>query len=108
MIRFGWLLLAAGALWGQTAADVLRRLNGVRWEGPLANGCTARVPVQMDIYATVQWTHHCADTRDGIIRETFYYAFGEPARVALLRVDVRPVDESPANTARLLPVLQRT
>ncbi len=83
------------------------RLDGVRWEGPLAKGCTARVPVQMDIYATVEWTHHCTDTRDGVIRETFFYVFGEPARIALLRADVRPVDESPGNTARLLPVLER-
>ena len=48
-----------------------------------------------------------SDTRDGVIRETFFYVFGEPARIARLRVDVRPVDESPANTARLLPALQR-
>ena len=43
-----------------------------------------------------EWTHHCTDTRDGVIRETFFYVFGEPARIALLRADVRPVDESPA------------
>ena len=61
----------------------------------------------MDIYATVEWTHHCTDTRDGVIRETFFYVFGEPARIALLRADVRPVDESPGNTARLLPALER-
>ena len=107
MIRLGWILLAAGTLWGQSAADVFGRLNGVRWEGPLAKECTARVPVQMDIYATVEWTHHCTDTRDGVIRETFFYVFGEPARIALLRADVRAVDESPGNTARLLPALQK-
>jgi hypothetical protein len=107
MIRLGWILLAAGTLWGQSAAEVMGRVDGVRWEGPLAEGCTARVPVQMDVYATVEWTHHCTDTRDGVIRETFFYVFGEPARIALLRADVRPVDESPGNTARLLPVLER-
>jgi hypothetical protein len=62
----------------------------------------------MDVYATVEWTHHCADTRDGVIRESFFYVFGEPARVARLRVDVRPADESPELTARLLPALERT
>jgi len=62
----------------------------------------------MDTYATVQWTHHCSDTRDGVIRESFFYVFGEPARIARLRVDLRPVDESAENTARLLPALQRT
>jgi len=107
MIRLGWILLAAGTLWGQSAAEVMGRVDGVRWEGPLAEGCTARVPVQMDVYATVEWTHHCTDTRDGVIRETFFYVFGEPARIALLRADVRPVDESPGTTARLLPVLER-
>src|ERR1022692_717698 len=61
----------------------------------------------MDIYATDEWTHHCTGTRDGLIREDFFYVFGEPGPIARLRVDVRPVDESPENTARLLPALQR-
>ena len=42
-----------------------------------------------------------------MIRETFFYVFGEPARIALLRADVRAVDESPGNTARLLPALEK-
>ena len=86
---------------------MLARLNGVRWEGPPTAACAPRNPVQSDIYATVEWTHHCSDTRDGVIRESFFYVFGEPARIARLRVDLRPVDESPENTARLLPALQR-
>src|ERR1035438_9871503 len=90
MIRAALLLFAVSPLLGQTAA------------------CTPRIPVQLDIYATVEWTHHCADTRDGVIRESFFYVFGEPARIARLRVDLLPVDESPENTARLLPALQRT
>jgi hypothetical protein len=106
MIRFGLLLLAAGPLFGQTAATMLGRLDGIHWGLPPAAECTQRTPVQMDIYATTEWTHHCSDTRDGVIRESFYYVFGEPARVARLRVDLRPVDESPQNTSRLLPELQ--
>jgi hypothetical protein len=108
MIRAAVLTFAATIpLFAQTAAGMLERLNGVAWEAPPAAACTPRIPVQMDIYATVQWTHHCSDTRDGVIRESFFYVFGEPARIALLRVDVRPVDESPQTTARLLPSLQR-
>ena len=108
MIRAGFLLFALSPLFGQSPDAMLGRVSGIRWEAPPAAACEPRVPVQMDIYATVQWTHHCSDTRDGIIRESFYYVFGEPARIARLRVDVRPVDESPENTVRLLPALQRT
>src|ERR1035437_7556034 len=108
MLRAVLFLLAVSPLFGQTAAGMLARLNGVRWEGPPAAACAPRIPVQMDTYATVQWTHHCSDTRDGVIRESFFYVFGEPARIARLRVDVRPADESPENTARLLPALERT
>ena len=107
MIRAVLLLFAVSPLFGQTAAALLARLDGVRWEGPPTAACTPRIPVQLDIYATVQWTHHCADARDGVIRESYFYVFGEPASIARLRVDLLPVDESPENTARLLPALQR-
>jgi hypothetical protein len=107
MIRIVWILLAAGSLWGQTAAGVLVRLDGVRWESAPSSACVQRVPAQLDVYATVEWTDHCTDTRNGVIRETFYYVFGEPARIALMRVDLRAADESPENTARLLPLLRR-
>jgi hypothetical protein len=107
MLRAALLIFAVSPLLGQTAAGVLARLDGVRWEGPPTAACTPRTPVQMDIYATVEWTHHCTDTSDGVIRESFFYVLGEPARIARLRVDLRPVDESPQNTARLLPALQR-
>ena len=107
MIRAVLLIFAVIPLLGQTAAGMLGRLEGIAWEGAPAAACTPRIPVQTDIYATVQWTHHCSDTRDGVIRESFFYVFGEPARIALLRLDVRPVDESPETTARLLPALQR-
>jgi hypothetical protein len=107
MIRTALLIFAAIPMFGQTAAGMLERLNRVAWEAPPSAACTPRIPVQMDIYATAQWTHHCSDTRDGVIRERFFYVFGEPARIALLRVDVRSVDESPQTTARLLPALQR-
>ena len=108
MIRAWLLLFAVSRLFGQTAAALLSRLDGVSWEAPPTAACTPRIPAQMDIYATDQWTHHCTGTRDGLIREDFFYVFGEPGRTARLRVDVRPVDESPENTARLLPALQRT
>lgn len=107
MIRAFLLTLAISPIFGQTAAGMLAGLNGVRWEAPPAAACAPRIPAQMDIYATDQWTHHCSDTREGVIRESFFYVFGEPARLARLRVDVRPVDESPETTARLLPALQR-
>jgi hypothetical protein len=108
MMRAALLLFAMSPLFGQTAAALLSRLDGVSWEAPPTAACSPRIPIQMDIYATTEWTHHCTGTRDGLIREDFFYVFGEPGRIARLRVDVRPVDESPENTARLLPVLQRT
>ena len=54
-----------------------------------------------------EWTHHCAETSGEIVRESFFYAFGEPARAARLRVDLRPLDESPATTAALQLELRR-
>jgi hypothetical protein len=107
MIRAVLLLLAFSPLFGQTAAGLLGRLDGVSWEAPPTAACGPRSPIQMDIYATTEWTHHCSDTRDGVIREDFFYVFGEAARIARLRVDLRPADESPQNTARLLPALER-
>jgi hypothetical protein len=107
MPRSALLMLAVSPLFGQNAASVLALVDGVSWEGPPTGACAPRVPVQMDIYATTQWTHHCAGNRDGVIREDFFYVFGEPGHVARLRVDVRPVDESPGNTARLMPALVR-
>jgi hypothetical protein len=108
MIRAALFLFAVSPLFGQTAAALLARLDGVRWEGPPSAACTPRIPIQLDIYATTEWTHHCTDARDGLIREDFFYVFGEPGPIARLRVDVRPVDESPEATARLMPALERT
>ena len=107
MIRAAVLTLAFSPLFGQTAAGLLGRLDGVSWEAPPTAACAPRIPIQMDIYATAEWTHHCVDARDGVIREDFFYVFGEPARLSRLRVDVRAADESPETTARLLPALQR-
>jgi hypothetical protein len=88
------LLLALLALpaWSQTPEAMLAAARAARWEQPYVAraSCRQRKPVQMDIYATQQWTHHCVETRGGIVRESFYYVFGEPARTALLRVDLRP------------------
>lgn len=85
-------LLAAVPAWPQTPEALLAAAQTARWEQPyLARPtCQPRKPAQMDLQATQQWTHHCAETRYGIIRESFYYVFGEPARTALLRLDLRP------------------
>ena len=106
MMRVAVLLFAAAPLFAQTGAAMLARLNGVAWEQAPPAVCVSHIPAQMDVYATVQWTHHCSDTRAGIVRESFFYAFGEPAREARLRVDLRPVDESAEITARLLRELR--
>lgn len=97
-LMFGVML---GPVFAQSAGAMLAQVGGVRWERQYtgAPGCIEHVPVQMDIYATTEWTEHCATTRGGIIRESFYYAFGEPARAALLRVDLRLSDESPKVSA---------
>ncbi|MDQ6708418.1 MAG: hypothetical protein M3Z85_20865 [Acidobacteriota bacterium] len=112
------LFICAFPGFGQTRATViangmLSRLRGAEWGNPYwearrAAGfsCGPRIPAQMDIYATVEWTHHCSEAGGGIIRESFYYVFGEPARTAKLRVDMRPADESPEVTAGVLGALQ--
>jgi hypothetical protein len=115
MKRFLWVAVLACPLAGAAGPDaaaraMLERLDGVPWNSRYAASrrqaaCGPRVPVQTDVYATEEWTAHCADVRDGVIRESFYYVFGEPARSALLRVDLRLADESPATTAALLAAL---
>ena len=107
MLRVIVMMLAAAPLGGQTAEGMLALVNGVAWEKSPAAACVGHTPVQMDIYATVQWTHHCAATHEGIVLESFFYVFGEPPREARLRVDVRPVDESPAATAAAIRELRQ-
>jgi hypothetical protein len=118
MKRILVLFICAFPCLGQTRGDavadlMLARLRGVEWGRSYSPArksagvsCSQRVPVQMDIYATVQWTHHCGETSGGIIRESFYYVFGEPARTAELRIDVRPEDESPEGTVGVLGALR--
>ena len=120
MTRFLLLALVAAApgfaetTATQFASGMLAQVKKVDWGQPFAVSpkstaapCTKRgVPAQMDIYATSQWTHHCQASADGLIRETFYYVFGEPIRTANLRLDLRPENESPQFTAELLPVLE--
>lgn len=107
------VLISAFAAFGQSRADLvadgmLARVLKVEWGRPYAGGasCGQRVALQLDIYATTQWTHHCSATGGGIVEESFYYVFGEPARTAELRVDVRPEDESTETTAGLLAALR--
>ena len=107
MLRAIFLMLAAAPLGAQTAERMLALVSGVRWEQGPAAECAPHTPVQLDIYATVQWTHHCDETRDGIVRESFFYVFGEPPRPARLRVDLRPLDESPETTAVTLRALRQ-
>jgi hypothetical protein len=107
MLRVVLYLLIAAPLAAQTGQRMLALVNRIPWEQTPPSACLTHTPVQMDVYATVEWTHHCSETRDGVVRESFYFVFGEPARVALLRVDVRPVDESPAVTDAAMSELRR-
>ncbi len=93
---------------GRMADRMLAAIGGVDWGRPYAPAasCTNRVPIQIEIYATVQWTQHCGQTSSGLIQESFYYVFGEPARTAELRVDLRPEDESLQFTGDLLAALR--
>lgn len=86
------VLLAALPAWPQIPEAMLAAARTARWDQPyLARAaCRPRKPAQMDLNATQQWTHHCAETRGGLIRESFYFVFGEPSRTALLRLDLRP------------------
>ncbi len=107
MVRVILILLVAAPLAGQTAGRMLALLNGVQWEpGPTAK-CTAHTPVQMDIYATVQWTHHWPRRAMASSANPSSTFFAEPGREARLRVDLRPVDESPATRAATLGELRR-
>ena len=101
------LLLVAAPAWPQTADAILAAARSARWEQPYVAraSCRTRQPVQMDLYATMQWTHHCVESSGGIVRESFYYVFGEPARTALLRLDLRP--ETGATLDQLRAVLTR-
>ena len=87
-----WIVAGALPACSQNADTILAAARAARWDQPYAArpSCRPRRPVQMDLNATTQWTHHCADTRAGILRESFYYVFGEPARTALLRLDLQP------------------
>jgi hypothetical protein len=88
------LLIVAGGVpaWSQPVETIVAAARTARWEQPYIAraSCGPRKPVQMDLNATTQWNHHCSATRDGVVRESFYYVFGEPARTALLRVDLQP------------------
>ena len=104
------LLLVAAALpvFSQSAADtMLARLGTVQWGRQAGVNCATHSLAQIEIYGTDQWTHHCSDVRGGIVRETFFYVFGEPARTSAMRVDLRPQDESPQFTAALMDDLRR-
>jgi hypothetical protein len=117
MKRILLMLLCALPVLAQTRAEVLAEsmlaeAQTARWGEQYSSArkgntaCGLHVPEQMALYATEQWTHSCHKTGSEVIRESFYYVFGEPARTALLRVDVRPTDESPQFTADLLRVLR--
>ena len=107
MLRAALFLIVAIPLCGQTAARMLALANAVRWEQSPGPSCQLHTPAQMENTATAEWTHHCAETSGEIVRESFFYAFGEPARAARLRVDLRPLDESPAATAAILRDLRQ-
>jgi hypothetical protein len=99
---------AAQSAAAQSAAALLAQVDGIRWEEPFrpARSCTNHVPTQMETTAVSVWTHQCAETGPVAIRESFYYAFGEPAREVKLRVDIHPKDESPRTSAALLAALR--
>ena len=44
----------------------------------------------MENTATAEWTQHCAETAGAIVRESFFYVFGESSEPVRLRVDFRP------------------
>jgi hypothetical protein len=111
VVRIVALLFCAVPALAQTRAAVLsggilERALRIDWGRAAPASCSQRVAAQLDIYATTQWTHHCGEMTGGIIRESFYYVFGEPPSTALLRVDLRPEDESPELTAELLRALR--
>ncbi len=101
MLRIACFLIAAAPLCGQTAARMLALVDSARW-GQNPSGIARATFAQMENTATAEWTQHCAETNGGIVRESFFYVFGEAGRPARMRVDVRPVDESAGTTAGVL------
>jgi len=91
------LLIPCVPMLGQTAVErMLAQLASVQWRADYSSraSCQSWTPFQLAVQATDQWSFHCADRGNGIIRESFFYAFDDAAQPIRLRVDLRPEDES--------------
>lgn len=97
------LLLADALLLAQTNADtiadrMLARIDDAHWGAPYTTGskaCQSRTPSQQVFGANDEWSEECTSHADGLMEESFFYAFDEGGPVRL-KIEVRP--EPPANT----------
>jgi hypothetical protein len=97
------LVLLSSLVSGQTAdtlADrMLARIDHTAWNAPYqaskSTDCQLWTPVQSARYAPEQWTQRCATQTEGLVAESFFYAFEQTPGPILLRVNLRPQTSTP-------------
>jgi hypothetical protein len=94
-------LLLAGSLAAQTdtiADRMLMQIDSAAWRAPYAasksGDCQPRIPSIQVFGANDQWSESCTSHVDGLIDESYFFAFDESGPVRL-RMAIRP--EPPAN-----------
>jgi hypothetical protein len=90
-------LLVGPLLSGQSIADavadkMLAGIDHTAWSAPYvaSKDCQAWIPVQTARYAPEEWTHRCSSRADGLLQESYFYAFDGSSGPVRRRVDVRP------------------
>jgi hypothetical protein len=103
-------LLLAGSGWAQTNADaiadrMLARIDSAKWGASYvaskSGSCQPRPPSQQPFGANDLWNENCNLHVDGLIEESFFFAFDESGPL-LLRIEIRPEPPANAEVARAL------
>jgi hypothetical protein len=109
-LAYALLLLLDSLLVGQPNADavadrILARVDAAQWNAsrtPAKSGdCQSRPPSQQVFGANDQWSDRCTSHTDGLIEESFFYAFDESGPVRL-RMEIRPEPPADIDVARAL------
>jgi hypothetical protein len=103
------LLLFDCLLVGQTPADavadkMLARVEGARWGAPYDANHSAGCPpktYQQAFGADDEWNDHCETNANGLIEESYFFAFTE-AGPLLLKMEVRPEPAADVEVVRAL------
>jgi hypothetical protein len=103
-------LLLLDLLSAQPAADaianrMLARIGAAQWgrlySANKSANCQPWVPVQQAIRANDQWSDRCVSHGDGLIEESFFYAFDESGPIRL-KEEIRPESASYVDVANAL------